>query len=67
MNWNSWGEFLAMGGYAPYVWGALGVVFGSMGVEILLLSQRGRSVRTQLRAQSRAHLRAVSRRSRAGL
>ena len=25
MMWNSFGEFLAMGGYGLYVWGSIGV------------------------------------------
>ena len=25
MNWNSWAEFGAMGGYGLYVWGSFGV------------------------------------------
>jgi len=25
MNWNSWGEFWAMGGYGFYVWGSYGL------------------------------------------
>ena len=31
MRWESWAEFWAMGGYALYVW-------GSMGVTVLLLA-----------------------------
>jgi len=26
MNWSNWSEFMAMGGYATYVWGSYGVV-----------------------------------------
>ena len=33
-------EFLAMGGYALYVWGAYGVTFAVLLIEILLLRNR---------------------------
>ena len=40
MQWHSVSEFLAMGGYAFYVWGSFGVAFGCMTIEMLLLSSR---------------------------
>ncbi len=33
-------EFLAMGGYAWYVWGAYGVCFSLLGLEIFFLMKR---------------------------
>ncbi len=48
MNWGSWSEFFAMGGYALYVWGSYIVVFGCMAGEVLLLRQQGKSIRAQL-------------------
>lgn len=48
MNWGSWSNFFAMGGYALYVWGSFVVVFGCMAGELLLLKQRGKSIRAQL-------------------
>jgi heme exporter protein D len=33
-------EFLAMGGYALYVWGSYGVTFAVLLIEILLLRKR---------------------------
>lgn len=48
MTWASWSDFFAMGGYALYVWGSMVVVFGCMAGEVLLLKQRGKSIRTQL-------------------
>jgi heme exporter protein D len=33
-------EFLAMGGYAWYVWGAYGVTFVLLALEIVLLKKR---------------------------
>lgn len=42
MNWASWSEFFAMGGYALYVWGSYGVSAGLIVMEIILLGQRRR-------------------------
>lgn len=53
MIWESWSDFFAMGGYALYVWGSFIVVFGCMAGEVLLLTQRGKSICTQL-ANTRA-------------
>jgi heme exporter protein D len=49
MNWASWSDFLAMGGYAGYVWGSFGVAAGLIAVEILLLGSRRRTALEQLR------------------
>jgi heme exporter protein D len=35
-------EFFAMGGYGLYVWGAYGVTFGLIGLELVLLMKRTR-------------------------
>ena len=48
MIWENWNDFFAMGGYALYVWGSLIVVFGCMAAEVILLAQRGKSIRAQL-------------------
>ena len=40
MNWHSWQDFVAMGGYGFYVWGSFGVVFASMAVEVWALGRR---------------------------
>ena len=40
MQWHSFSEFLAMGGYAFYVWGSFGVTFGCMAIELLMLNNR---------------------------
>ena len=34
MQWGSVGEFIAMGGYGGYVWGAFGVTFVLMAGEV---------------------------------
>jgi len=38
-------EFLAMGGYAWYVWGAYGVTFAALALEIFLLWKRSREAK----------------------
>jgi heme exporter protein D len=48
MNWASWSDFLAMGGYALYVWGSYGVVFGLLVMEIVLLILRKRAILREL-------------------
>jgi heme exporter protein D len=40
MHWNSISEFLAMGGYALYVWGSFGITFLAMAIEVWLLNKR---------------------------
>jgi heme exporter protein D len=35
--WQSFSDFLAMGGYAPFVWGAYGMAALLIGAEIVLL------------------------------
>jgi heme exporter protein CcmD len=39
--WQSFSDFLAMGGYAPFVWGAYGMAALLIGAEIVLLLLRG--------------------------
>jgi len=48
MNWGSWSEFFAMGGYAFYVWGSYLVTFIFIAVEIALLVRRKRDITRQL-------------------
>jgi heme exporter protein D len=48
MNWHSWSEFLAMGGYALYVWGAYAVTLVVLIGEIVALAMRRRGVIEQL-------------------
>jgi len=35
MNWNSWTEFWAMGGYGLYVWGSFGVTALCVALEMI--------------------------------
>jgi heme exporter protein D len=48
MNWQSWGDFFAMGGYALYVWGSMGAVGVCLAVEVAGLKMRARSIREQI-------------------
>jgi heme exporter protein D len=44
MNWHSWSEFLAMGGYALYVWGSYAVTLVVLIGEIAALVMRRQGV-----------------------
>ena len=48
MNWASWSDFFAMGGYALYVWGAYGVTLGLLVTEVILLVMRKHTVLEEL-------------------
>jgi len=56
MNWGSLGNFLEMGGYAGYVWGAYGVTVIVVVAELIAL-----------RARRRAAVQDVVRRARSGV
>ena len=47
MNWASWSDFFAMGGYATYVWGSYGVCAGLIAMEIIMLRMRRRAALDQ--------------------
>ena len=49
MNWGSVGAFLAMGGYAGFVWGSYGVTALCIALEVALLVARARRLRRELR------------------
>lgn len=55
MIWGSVSDFFAMGGYALYVWGSFVVVFVCMAGEVMLLKQRGKSIRAQLASAHASH------------
>ena len=42
MNWQSFDQFLQMGGYGLYVWGAYGVTLVVMVAEVLAVRRRQR-------------------------
>lgn len=43
MNWSSWSDFLAMGGYGLYVWGSFAMCALVLVMEVGLLSARRRA------------------------
>ena len=45
MQWDSVSEFLAMGGYAAYVWGSYLVTVALLAAEVWLLVRRSRTLR----------------------
>ncbi|MCZ4314412.1 heme exporter protein CcmD [Comamonadaceae bacterium G21597-S1] len=47
MNWSSWSEFLAMGGYGLYVWGSFAMCALVLTLEVGLLSARRRAALQQ--------------------
>lgn len=46
MNWNSWADFIHMGGYGLYVWGSLSVMVAAMVLEVWQIATRSRNVRS---------------------
>lgn len=55
MNWNSWAEVVAMGGYGQYVWGSLLVVAAVIAVELIELFLRRRAALRSLRLNLTEH------------
>ena len=51
MKWNSLSEFLAMGGYAFYVWGSFLACAALMTIEPILIRVRRRNALTELRRE----------------
>lgn len=48
MHWHSLEEFLAMGGYALYVWGSVLLTAAAIGIEVLQLRARRRAILAEL-------------------
>ena len=44
MNWGSWSNFFAMGGYALYVWGSYAITLALIAAEVSLLVLRRRNI-----------------------
>jgi heme exporter protein D len=51
VRWNSFGEFLAMGGHAFYVWGSFLACVALMAAEPILVRLRRRNALTELRRE----------------
>lgn len=54
MNWASWSDFLAMGGYATYVWGSYGVTACLIVVEIVMTILGRRAALARVRGFARS-------------
>ncbi len=63
MHWNSFSDFLAMGGYASYVWGSFGVTALIMAIEPILVRRTRKTTLTRLKRQIRADQQASARNS----
>jgi heme exporter protein D len=61
IHWNSFGDFLAMGGYGLYVWGSFGVTALIMVVEPILVARQRTSTIARLKRQLRADARTETR------
>lgn len=44
MNWNSWSDFFAMGGYALYVWGSVLMTVILLAGEVIALRMRRKTL-----------------------
>lgn len=53
MQWASWSDFWAMGGYGLYVWGAYLVTFVAIVLEIILLRHGRNDTLKRLRRMRR--------------
>ena len=53
IHWQSFSDFLAMGGYGLYVWGSFGATALILAVEPMLAARRRRAQLVRLRRQAR--------------
>jgi|DewCreStandDraft_4_1066084.scaffolds.fasta_scaffold121507_2 heme exporter protein D len=53
MQWGSVSNFLHMGGYAPFVWGAYGVTVALIALEVWSLRARRRRAEREVARQAR--------------
>jgi heme exporter protein D len=52
--WNSFADFIAMGGYATYVWGSFGTTALVMAIEPIIALRNQKSLIARLKRQLRA-------------
>ena len=57
IHWNSFGEFIAMGGYGLYVWGSFGATVLIMAIEPIVVSRNRKTTIPRLKRQLRAETR----------
>ena len=51
IHWNSFADFIAMGGYGFYVWGSFGVTALIMTIEPIMVARNRRITIARLRRQ----------------
>ena len=61
IHWNSFYDFLAMGGYGLYVWGSFGVTALIMTIEPIMVARNRRTTIARLKRQIRAETRTENR------
>lgn len=54
MNWEGWQDFLSMGGYGLYVWGAYVVTLALLVTEVMMLGSRKRAILGQIGRRAEA-------------
>ena len=59
IHWNSFSDFLTMGGYGVYVWGSFGVTALIMVVEPIVIARQRKATIARLKRQLRAESRSV--------
>ncbi|WP_217350711.1 heme exporter protein CcmD [Azonexus fungiphilus] len=57
--WNSFSDFLAMGGYGLYVWGSFGVTALAMLIEPIVVARNRKAIVARLKRQLRAESRST--------
>jgi heme exporter protein D len=55
--WNSFADFIAMGGYGGYVWGSFGLTALILALEPILVARRRSQTIARLKRQARAEAR----------
>jgi heme exporter protein D len=61
IHWNSFSDFLAMGGYGFYVWGSFGATVLIMAIEPIVVARNRKTTIARLKRQLRADARAENR------
>jgi heme exporter protein D len=61
IHWNSFADFIAMGGYGFYVWGSFGATALIMAIEPIVVIRHRRTTIARLQRQLRAENRAENR------
>jgi heme exporter protein D len=61
IHWNSFADFLAMGGYGFYVWGSFGATVLIMAIEPIVVARNRKTTIARLQRQLRAENRAGNR------